>query len=192
MTTGIGKDNRKRNQAIASYAFAAVVTAAAFLFRFELNQLTGTLIPVSLCGMAAVIACAWRAGLGPASVAVALTTAWYLRDIRMGFQQWIHWAIYAGEVAVFCVYARQLRIARDRALQGEDWRQRLVETAGEGIWMINPDGVIDYANPRIAEILGCGVTEITGRKVEDFSFPRRSPGGAYPVSKPAHRHQGAV
>jgi hypothetical protein len=35
-----------------------------------------------------------------------------------------------------CLYGRQLRVAKDRAPKGEDWQQHLVETAGEGIWMI--------------------------------------------------------
>ena len=41
--------------------------------------------------------------------------------------------------------------------------------------MIDADGVIGYANPRMAEILGCPAGEIAGRRLEDFLFPEDLP-----------------
>ena len=37
--------------------------------------------------------------------------------------------------------------------------------------MVDPEGAIAYANPRIAEILGCAEDQIVGRKFETFLFP---------------------
>jgi two-component system cell cycle sensor histidine kinase/response regulator CckA len=153
------------------YAFAAVVTGALFVLRFELDQLIGSQISVPLCGLAAVFASIWKAGTGPALLASVLTTAWYVWDSHAaGTDAWIHYAIYATEAGVFCAYGRQLHIAKDRAAQGEDWQRHLVETAGEGIWTVDSEGIIGYANPRIAEILGCDASQITGRRVEEFLF----------------------
>lgn len=158
------------------YAFAAIVTGALFVLRFELDQLIGSRISVPLCGLAVVFVSIWKAGTGPALFASVLTTAWYVWDSQpAGADAWIHYAIYATETGVFCFYGRQLRIAKDQAAQGEDWQQHLVQTAGEGIWTVDPDGIIGYANPRMAEILGCDAEEITGRKVEEFLFPEDHP-----------------
>jgi two-component system, cell cycle sensor histidine kinase and response regulator CckA len=168
----MANNNIPAKTAWAGYAFAAIATGALVVFRFELDQLIGSRISVPLCGLAAVFVCIWKAGTGPALFASALTTAWYVWDSHAsGTDAWIHYAIYAAEAGVFCFYGRQLRVAKDRAAQGEDWQQHLVQTAGEGIWTVDPDGAIGYANPRIAEILGCDTHQITGRKVEEFLFP---------------------
>lgn len=180
-------NNKPANSAWAGYAYAIAVTAAVYVLRSGVGRLTGNRISLPLCGLAAVIACAWRAGIGPALAVVAFTTAWYVWDFHSlgaaslqasgagGSQAWIHYVIYVTEAGVVCFYGRQLRVARDRAARGEYWQRNLVETAGEGIWMVDPRGAIGYANPRIAEILGCAVNQIEGRKFEDFLFPEDLP-----------------
>jgi len=157
------------------YAFAVVVTAVAYVFRFEVDRLIGDTISLPLCALAAVFACLWTTGLGPALLATVLTTVWYIVDFQSGnppaVSATIHYALYVLEASLLCLFGRQLRIARDLAAKGEDWQRHLVKTAGEGIWMVDPDGVITYANPRIAEILGCGVDQIEGHQVDAFLFP---------------------
>ena len=49
--------------------------------------------------------------------------------------------------------ARMWRSMRDAALS-ETWHRQLVETAAEGIWVHDENGVITYANARMAEMLG--------------------------------------
>lgn len=44
----------------------------------------------------------------------------------------------------------------------------IVEHAPDGIWVLNPQGLIGYANPRMAEILGVNATEMIGRPIDDF------------------------
>ncbi len=49
--------------------------------------------------------------------------------------------------------------------------RHIVETANEGIWMLDPQGIVTYANPRIAEMLGLSLPEVVGRSVLDFVDP---------------------
>ncbi len=163
----------------ARYAFAAFASGVVFALRFAAEHWTGIVISFPLCGLAAVISCIWLAGFGPALTATALTSAWYISPSPFsgspGPRTWIHYLLYVAEALLLCLYGRQLRVARDRAAKGEDWQQHLVETAGEGIWMIDAQGVIGYANPRMEEILGGQPGEITGRRLDDFLFPEDLP-----------------
>jgi two-component system cell cycle sensor histidine kinase/response regulator CckA len=170
------ESKKQATSAWTGYALALVVTAAAFVIRFEVVQVVGVRIPLPLCGLPVVIACIWGAGIGPALFAAVLTTAWYVRETdASSAEAWIQCALYFTETCVVCAGGRQLRMTKDRAAQGEDWRRQLVRTAGEGIWTVDPDGVIGYANPRIAEILGCGLEQVEGRKVDAFLFPEDLP-----------------
>ena len=169
----------KPEPAWARYAFAVIVCGIVFAIRFEVEHRFGIAISFPTCGLAAVISCLWLAGFGSALTATALTTVWYVSatPFRGSTEPrvWIHYLLYATEAVALCLYGRQLRLAKDRAAKGEDWQRHLVETAGEGIWMIDANGVIGYANPRMAEILGCQPGEITGRRLDDYLFPEDLP-----------------
>jgi PAS domain S-box-containing protein len=54
--------------------------------------------------------------------------------------------------------------------ESEERFRRIVETACEGIWIIDPEGKVSYANQRIADMLGCPLEKILGRPVLDFVF----------------------
>src|SRR2546427_452074 len=55
------------------------------------------------------------------------------------------------------------------ALQASEERyRRIVETAYEGIWVIDAQNMTTFVNPRLAEMLGWTVEEIMGRSVLDF------------------------
>ncbi|HVV43940.1 MAG TPA: PAS domain S-box protein [Bryobacteraceae bacterium] len=153
------------------YGVAFLFTLAAVFFRQEVGRLTGEPISLTLCGLAAVFATTWLVGLGPSLLAAALTSAWFIFNVGTANPAfWIHDGLYIVEAAAFCVYGRQLRVARDAAADGADWQRHLIETAGEGIWTVDPKGIVRNANPRIAEMLGCREDEIVGRPVEDFLF----------------------
>jgi PAS domain S-box-containing protein len=163
------------HSSFARYAFAVVLSAAVFALRFEAERLADNRFSIPLCGLGAVIFCIWRAGFGPAVLTTVLTTAWYVYDFRdVGAdtpRAFIHYALYITEAAIVCTYGRQLSLAKDEAEKGEQWLRHLVETAGEGIWLIGLDGSISYANPRIAEILRCPVNRIIGHRLDEFLFP---------------------
>jgi PAS domain S-box-containing protein len=59
--------------------------------------------------------------------------------------------------------------AEDALRESEERYRRIVETAQEGIWVIDAAGVTTFANARIAEMLGYRVEEMVGRTVFEFS-----------------------
>jgi PAS domain S-box-containing protein len=53
-----------------------------------------------------------------------------------------------------------------RVLEGR--HHQILESADEGIWYVDGDGVTEYANPRMATMLGYAPGEMIGRPVIDF------------------------
>jgi PAS domain S-box-containing protein len=66
--------------------------------------------------------------------------------------------------------ARQQRLEeRTRALQESEQRfKQLVDTAQEGIWVLDDRGVGTYVNPRLAELFGYPAGEMLGRPMMEF------------------------
>ena len=58
--------------------------------------------------------------------------------------------------------------ARNALRESEERYRQIVETAREGIWVIDVTGKVGYANQRIAEMLGYPQAEVMGRPVADF------------------------
>ena len=52
--------------------------------------------------------------------------------------------------------------------ESEERFRRIVETALEGIWVLDPLGQTTFANARMAEMLGVSVADMMGRSVVDF------------------------
>ena len=52
--------------------------------------------------------------------------------------------------------------------ESEERYRRIVETAQEGIWVLDADGRTTYANRRMTEMLGCVEDELLDRSVFDF------------------------
>jgi len=58
---------------------------------------------------------------------------------------------------------------QDEALRAsEDRFRNIVNTAMEGIWLIDQDAMTTFVNRRMAEILGYGIAEMTGRELWSF------------------------
>ena len=62
----------------------------------------------------------------------------------------------------------KLQEAYSRIQQTEEQYRRIVENAGEGILITNPDGLIGFVNSRGAEQLGYTVSEMLGKPVLQF------------------------
>jgi PAS domain S-box-containing protein len=60
--------------------------------------------------------------------------------------------------------------AEQAVRESEEQHRRIVQTANEGIWMLNADARITFVNPRMAEMLGYPVEEILGKTKWDFLF----------------------
>src|SRR5207248_11548860 len=57
----------------------------------------------------------------------------------------------------------------ENALQASEARYRkIIETAQEGIWMIDRDHKTTFVNPKMAELLGYTTSEMIGASVFDF------------------------
>ncbi len=50
----------------------------------------------------------------------------------------------------------------------EEFNRRIVETANEGIWVLDRDGRSTYVNHKMLELLGCTSDDIIGRPATDF------------------------
>ncbi len=68
--------------------------------------------------------------------------------------------------------SRDYRLCTQQALQASEERyRRIVETATEGVWLVDAAAHTTYVNQRMAEMLGYTVEEMVGRPVSDFVFP---------------------
>ena len=54
--------------------------------------------------------------------------------------------------------------------QSEEKYRQIVETAIEGIWLLDADARITFVNPRMAELLGHKAEDMLGRPERDFVF----------------------
>lgn len=64
--------------------------------------------------------------------------------------------------------------AEDVLRESEGKFRNLVEKSFVGVYLVQ-DGVLKYANPRLAEMFGYTVEEITGKQVKDMVFPEDWP-----------------
>jgi len=62
----------------------------------------------------------------------------------------------------------QLSLAVDDLRRSREQYQKIVEIAQEGILMTGPDEVTVFANPKMAEILGCAVESLIGTDIASF------------------------
>ncbi|MCA1718975.1 MAG: PAS domain S-box protein [Actinobacteria bacterium] len=60
--------------------------------------------------------------------------------------------------------------AADMLGLGEGWYRRIIDAAYEGVWVIDTEGKTEYANGRMAEMLGCTTEEMIGRSALDFVY----------------------
>ncbi len=76
---------------------------------------------------------------------------------------------------IFGAFMRDItqRVRQQQALQRSEERyRRIVQTAEEGIWMIDAATVTTFVNPKMASMLGYTVEEMIGRPMYDFMDDR--------------------
>lgn len=67
------------------------------------------------------------------------------------------------------------KIAERALRQSEDRYRMLVETATEGIWLMDADHTITFVNQAMADMLGYTPADMIGKKAEDFVPPEEMP-----------------
>jgi PAS domain S-box-containing protein len=159
------------------YIFALLVSLLAAAAEASLGR-TRTSNPF-LLAFAALIAAACGAGAGPGLLSLLLVTAATTAVLHsQGYTAAdivVRCLVFVSEGLLLCAFSARSKLALSRAATGEQWHRGLMETAAEGIWVTDERGAITYANPRIAEILGCSASELTGRGTEEFFFPEDVP-----------------
>jgi len=61
------------------------------------------------------------------------------------------------------------KLAEDTLGQSEDKYRLLVENANEGVHVLQ-DGIIKFVNPKFAEIMGCPIEKLIGRRARDLIY----------------------
>jgi PAS domain S-box-containing protein len=155
-------------------AFFAVALAGAATIALQ-QWLFPTPLAPFFC---AVALAAWYGGLGPALLAIALSVptiaVWALPPDGIVKITWIDVEI-LGTFVVVSLVISALSASRDRAemaLRTSERRFRtMLETANEGVWLIDRQGRTQYANDRMAALLGATPEQIRSGTVLDFVFP---------------------
>jgi two-component system, cell cycle sensor histidine kinase and response regulator CckA len=168
-------DITRREPAWARYSFAVPICGLAILLDVLLARFTNDPVYPFLSAFAAIIASAAWAGSGPGVMATALLVVWAAFELsRQGSSipnTVLRSLLFLAEGVLLSVGSARMWRSMRVAAQSENWHRQLVETATAGFWVHDEDGVITYANPRIAEMLGVSVGHLTGRKVEEFFLP---------------------
>jgi PAS domain S-box-containing protein len=77
-----------------------------------------------------------------------------------------------GQYGVICYYfdSTKLRAAEAALRESEEKYRTIVETANEGIWIVNEAGKTDYVNYRMAKMLGYTIEEMMDNPWQLFIF----------------------
>jgi PAS domain S-box-containing protein len=163
---------------VMSYLIAAVGVVLTGLSPWWLTPLIGETPPMRLMLVVVVGVSAWLGGLGPGLCA----TVTGLLAIILANDAPGNWAVLGPRLFRFgslglllTMLFKGLHASRHRAeVKEQDYRRsegryhRLIETAGQGIWVIDQTGRTSYANPRLGEILGLHPSRLIGRPLDEF------------------------
>ena len=72
---------------------------------------------------------------------------------------------------IMCQDVTSRVMAEEAVRRSEQMYRQIVDTAREGIWMLDAEGLTTFANARMAEILGYAAEEIIGKSVFDLMAP---------------------
>jgi PAS domain-containing protein len=73
------------------------------------------------------------------------------------------------KVAIIFNDITESKQAEEAMRESEEKYRNIVETANEGIWVIDPEAKTTYVNKKIAEMLGYTLDEMIGRSILDFT-----------------------
>jgi PAS domain S-box-containing protein len=94
--------------------------------------------------------------------------ALYYREPREPNEREVAWVRRAGHLAAIAV----MRDRAEQALRASEARYRqIVDTAYEGVWLVDDKARTSFVNARAAELLGYSVDEMLGRSLFEFMDP---------------------
>jgi PAS domain S-box-containing protein len=162
------------------YGTAVVLVVLASTLAVALRQWLWPTLLAPYYG--AIVLAAWYGGLGPGLVSTGLALLaipiWVFQPIGI-------WSLSGSDVsglitfAVVSLLVTGLSARRDRA-EAEMWASErrfrtMLETANEGIWLIDHHARTQYANDRMATLLDTSPERLTAVTVLDFVFPEDVP-----------------
>ena len=125
--------------------------------------------------------------------------AMYYHEPRSPEAEEIHLINVATHIAAIAIERQQ---AAEELRSSEERYRRIVDTANEGIWVLDESSRITFVNRRMAEMLGYSPEEMTGRSTRDFMeleateeadrrFSLRPEGSAGQFDSPFRRKDGS-
>jgi len=167
------------------YVIAAAAVLAAVLFRYGLDPLLRDRGPFATFFPAVAIA-VFVGRLPGGLLAILLTTLaadylFFSPRHSLGIQGTVQAAdlvMFMIGAGIIVVFGEAMHQARDKAealrKQTQEMEKRtsqIVETANEGIWILDAQARILRVNPRLCEMLGYDASDMVGAKQIDFCFP---------------------
>lgn len=140
-----------------------------------IDSLTNQPVYPFLPALLAIIASAAFAGAGPGLTSTGILVTWAAFDLwvhgRTPSNTLVRCLILLLEGALLSFGSARMWNSKRDAMRSGEWHRRLMETAAEGIWVLDGNGVIAYANARMAELLATSAGDLVGRNAEEFFFP---------------------
>lgn len=114
----------------------------------------------------------------PLNFEMSGTTAAQPDVVRYWNERWVPLKDATERIIGVSVAAEEIterKLAEHALRQSETRYRRLVESASEGIWQLDPEFEVREVNERMARMLGYAKEEIVGRHIRDFMAPHELP-----------------
>src|SRR5918993_1944813 len=176
METDTPVEGRIERSAWLRYGAAILLVVLASGLAVALRQWLGPTLFAPFYG--AIVLAVWYGRLGPGLTAISLSL--------LAIPVWVYqpiggWSLNSSDLsglvtfAVVSLLITGLSVSRDRAeaeMRASERRFRtMLETANEGVWLIDRDARTQYVNDRMATLLGATPDRITVSTIFDFVFP---------------------
>jgi len=174
---------------VFGFAIAVAAVGGGILIRLLLERALGSHSPyITFFPAVAISVFLGRAGAGLVATFLSLLAANFLFTeprFVLGIQGradavLIGLFLFGSGIIIFLGEAMHRARERSEALRREakdteERAQEIVETANEGIWLLDADARVLMVNPRLCEMLGYRPYEMVGRHKWDFVFPEEVP-----------------
>ena len=186
-----------RRSLVFSYSAAVVTVVIALLLTLAFKPILAS--TPFLFFFVAVTGMTWYGGIGPGLVTTilavlaldyfvviplnSLTLLSGTNLLRMGLFVLVTLAI-AKLNTKLQQTRRELEISLHQLQQSEERYRRIVETASEGIWILDEAGRTRYVNQRMAQMLGCSPESMLDRSFFDWFDQGDRPEGYQTLTQP--------
>lgn len=167
---------------LQQYSVAGFSVGLALLLMLMLNPWLAMTKTPFLLFFGAIMVSAWygglRAGLLSTLLSALISTYFFLQPIytlALDLPNTVRLALFALQGILFSVLCEALRSAKrgteaslSRLEAAEVRYRRIVETAGEGIWLFDAQLHTEYVNPQLAQMLEYSVEEMLQRSIFEF------------------------